>query len=234
MIVLGIETSSTVGSVAVCDEDAARAVHVFPPGPRHARNLLPAVDGVLRRAGLGKEQVDAVAVSEGPGSFTGLRIGIACAKTLAFALGWHCVGVPSLEVLAQNVPAGEMPDGGVVCPVRDARRAQVYGTIFRREGGRWQDTTGVLLLPPGDLAARLPEGAVVFGTGVEAYPGLFAATRFAVGPAAYETGRAEAVARLGRERILAGEAVDPTDLVPRYYRLTEAEERLEAAAAAEQ
>ena len=86
----------------------------------------------------------------------------------------------------------------------------------------------------GDLAARLPEGAVVFGTGVEAYPGLFAATRFAVGPAAYETGRAEAVARLGRERILAGEAVDPTDLVPPYYRLTEAEERLAAAAAAEQ
>jgi len=229
MIVLGIETSSDVGSVAVCDDGAVLAAHVFPPGPRHARNIMPAVDDVLGRAGLGKYQVDAVAVSEGPGSFTGLRIGIACAKALAFALGWRCVGVPSLEVLVQNVSAAEARAHAIACPVRDARRDRVYGTIFRWEEGRWRDTTGVLLEPPAALAARLPRDAIVFGSGVGAYPELFPATRFAVGPAALETGRAEATARLGRERIRAGAAADPLVLVPRYYRLTEAEEQLNAA-----
>jgi tRNA threonylcarbamoyladenosine biosynthesis protein TsaB len=227
MIVLGIETSGAVGSVAVCSDDESLAVHVFPPGPRHARNLLPAVDDVIRRAGLHKAQVDAVAVSQGPGSFTGLRVGVACAKTLAFALGWQCVGVPSLEVLVQNAPAAA--DGAVACPVRNARRERVYGTIFQGKHGAWHDMTGVLLLAPAELAGRLPDGAAVFGSGVDAYPARFPSSRFTVGPTAYGTGRAESVARLGRERILAGEADDPAALLPKYYRLTEAEERFGAA-----
>ena len=230
MIVLGIETSGSVGSVAVCEDEACLAAHVSPPGPRHARNLLPAVDDVLRAAGITRSDVDAVAVSEGPGSFTGLRIAVACAKTLAFALGWQCVGVPSLEVLVQNVPIG--PEGTVACPVRDARRDRVYGTIFCSDDGVWQDTTGVLLLPPPDLAARLPKGAIVFGTGVTAYPEELGADRFTVGPAGYGTGSAQAVARLGRLRVMAGGAVDPMGLAPRYYRLTEAEERFGTPAAA--
>jgi len=227
MIVLGIETSGSVGSVAVCEDDDVRASHVFPAGPRHARNLLPAVGDVLQRAGLGRRRVDAVAVSEGPGSFTGLRIGVVCARTLSFALGWQCVGVPSLEVLVRNVAT--TAEVAAACPIRDARRDRVYGTLFRRENrDDWLDTTGVLLLPPQDLAARLPEGTIVFGSGVDACPDAFRRERFVLGPAAWGTGCAENVARLGRRRILTRGPDDPDTVRPRYHRLTEVEERLQA------
>lgn len=226
MIVLGIETSTDVGSVAVCAEGRTLASYAFPEGARHARNIMPAVDDVLGRAGVAKDAVEAVAVSAGPGSFNGLRVGLTCAKALAFALGWQCVAVPSLEVSAGNLAAEE---GAVACPVRDARRARVYGTVFERREGRWHDTTDVLLKPPHELADMLPEGAVVFGTGVAAYPEAFRRDRFHVESPGLEVGHAETVARLGLERLRAGAGCDPMQLVPRYYRLTQAEEVFGAA-----
>jgi len=222
VIVLGIETSGRVGSVAVCDEGGVLADCTFADDSRRAREIVPAVDRVMQRAGLGRTDVDAVAVSEGPGSFTGLRVGVACAKMLAYALGWRAVGVPSLEVLAQNVGRAE----GVCCPVLDARRGCVYGQVFRWEDDAWRPASKLLLLPPNELADRLPTGAIVFGSGVRAYPQVFCAPRFRPGGEGLEVGRAEVVARLGRERIRAGLAVDPMRLVPRYYRPTAPEEKL--------
>ena len=226
MIVLGIETSGETGSVALCTERETLAGYAFEEGARHARDIVPAIDRIFARAGVGKADVEAVAVSQGPGSFTGLRVGITCAKALAYALGWQAVGVPSLEVLAQNV---EPAAGGAeyACPVLDARRARVYGTVFRWDGAAWADTTGVMLKEPAELAAAVPDGALVFGTGVRAYPKAFATGRLVQGDRALERGRAEAVARLGLERIRAGLAVDPLELLPQYYRVTEAEERLD-------
>ncbi|MHC4788685.1 MAG: tRNA (adenosine(37)-N6)-threonylcarbamoyltransferase complex dimerization subunit type 1 TsaB, partial [Planctomycetota bacterium] len=200
MIALGIETSGRVGSVALCEEDALLASYTFPEGARHARDIVPAVERIVTAAELGKEAVGAVAVSQGPGSFTGLRVGVTCAKTLAYALGWKAVGVPSLEVLAQNVGPERARRCGFTCPVRDARRERVYGTIFQWDGAQWRDTTGVVLKGPAELAALIPEGALVFGSGVDAYPGAFRGGRFAVGEPDLWTGRAEAVARLGLER----------------------------------
>ncbi len=227
MIVLGIETSGKVGSVALCDEDELLAAYTFPEGARrHARDIMPAIDRVVTEAGVPKADIAAVAVSEGPGSFTGLRVGIACAKTLAYALGWQAVGVPSLEVMAQNVGPGGAGGCSATCPVRDARRERVYGTIFEWHGGRWRDTTGVLIARPDELAARIPDGALIFGSGVDAYPDALGAGRFRVGDRALAVGRAEAVARLGLARVREGRDINPMALVPRYYRVTEAEEKL--------
>lgn len=226
MIVLGIETSGPVGSVAVCEDGSALASHTFPHGARHARDLLPAVDRIVERGGIAKEDVDAVAVSQGPGSFTGLRIGVACAKTLAYALNWLCAGVPTLEAKVQNVDPDEW-DCRLACPVQDARRGKVYGTLFRWDGG-WRDATGVLCLPAAELAAQIPDGALVFGSGITADPEAFAATRLRIGPEELATARAEEVVRLGLARVRAGRHVEPMQLMPRYHRLTSPEEKLQA------
>jgi tRNA threonylcarbamoyladenosine biosynthesis protein TsaB len=225
VIALGIETSGPVGSVALCNEEQALAAFTFPEGARHARDIMPAVERIFREAGLEAQDVGAVAVSEGPGSFTGLRIGVACAKTLAYALGWRAVGVPSLEVLAQNVA----PEAGVCCPTRDARRERVYGTVFEWRAEGWWGTTGVLLLGPEELARKAPAGAVVLGSGVRAYPEAFASGRFEVADRCADVGRAEAVACLGLRLVAEGRHTEPMELLPRYYRLTEAEEKTGAA-----
>ena len=226
MVILGIETSGPVGSVALCDEERTLAAFRFPEGARPARDVVPAVDQVVREAGLSRGEIGAVAVSQGPGSFTGLRIGITCAKTLAYALGWRAVGVASLEVLVQNVRARAA--GEHACPVRDARRGRAYATLFRWDGARWRDTTGVLMVAPEELVERLPEGALVFGPGVRAHADQLPPGRFVMGSRELEVGSAEAVARLGMEKLRAGEGGDPMALMPLYYRLTEAEEKLGA------
>jgi tRNA threonylcarbamoyladenosine biosynthesis protein TsaB len=225
MKILAIETSGSVGGVALCEEETVLARYVFPEGARHARSIMPAVDRVVTEAGLDKDGVDAVAVTDGPGSFTGLRVGVTCAKTLAWALGWQLVGVPTLELLANNVSG----DAGfaTVCPTLDARRERVYGAVFRLKDGRWADTTGVLVETPEGLAARLPAGTLVFGTGVRAYPEVLSGDGLSVGDDALAQGRAEVLARLGLARLREGGGCDPTELVPKYYRLTACEENLE-------
>jgi tRNA threonylcarbamoyladenosine biosynthesis protein TsaB len=228
MIILAIETSGEPGSVAICREGSALAAYTFGEGARHARGILPAIDEVVRRAGVAKSEIEAVAVSQGPGSFTGLRVGAICAKTLAYALGWKLVGVPSLEVLVQNVTQETAAECRFGCPLRDARRGRVYGTVFEWDGEQWRDTTGVLLEEPRELAAKVPEGAIVFGSGARAYPEAFLCGRFRAGDESLEAGRAEAVARLGLRRIRGGKTADPMRFVPLYYRMTEAEEKLPA------
>jgi tRNA threonylcarbamoyladenosine biosynthesis protein TsaB len=233
MIILGIETSGSVGSVALLDGHRVLAEYTFPEGTRHARSLMPAVDNVVSDAGIDKGDISAVAVSQGPGAFTGLRIGVTCAKTMAYALDWQVVGVCSLEVLAQNVTPPADVDQAYACPVQDARRNRVYTSVFEWADGAWCDTTGVLLKDPVELAESLPDGAVVFGTGVDAYPDHFLCPRFRQAPAEATTGRATAVARLGAHRIADGVSTDPMALVPLYYRLTAPEEKLANSRAAE-
>ncbi len=225
MIVLGIETSGPIGSVAVAADEDVLAAHLFPEGSRHARDVMVAVDSVLGEAALSKRDVDAVAVSRGPGSFTGLRIGVTCAKTLAYALGWQAVGVPTLQVKVQNVRASDLGEAAHACPVQDARRGHVYGTIFEWVEDGWHDTTGVLLLEPHELARMLPGDTVVFGSGVVEYPDCFAS--FTVAPPECGVARAEAVCRLGTRELAEGGAVDPMELMPRYHRLTAPEERMQ-------
>ncbi|MDP6108019.1 MAG: tRNA (adenosine(37)-N6)-threonylcarbamoyltransferase complex dimerization subunit type 1 TsaB, partial [Candidatus Brocadiia bacterium] len=131
---LGIETSGERGSVALLREDELLAEHRFAQGYRHARNIMAGVADVVRSAGVDRGEIDAVGVTDGPGSFTGLRVGVTCAKTLAWLLGLPAVGVPTLDVLAQNVRPEEHLDARgrpvrTVCPLLDARRGFVYGAV---------------------------------------------------------------------------------------------------------
>ena len=106
MKILGIETSTFSGSVSISDDDALLCEYVFNTGPRHNEVLVPTVRRLLSDCGLGKNDLDAVCVSTGPGSFTSLRIGVSTAKALCYSLGADLAGVPSLEILASQTRFG--------------------------------------------------------------------------------------------------------------------------------
>jgi len=135
---LGIDTSSAAGSVALTTPGRVLAEWTLDVDRTHAVRLLPHIRWMLQEAGLGLGDLAGIAVTLGPGSFTGLRIGIATAKTLALVSGKPLVGIPTLEVLAGNVPHAR----GLLCPVLDARRGEVYWALFRQEeAGRLQRVT---------------------------------------------------------------------------------------------
>ena len=228
MHTLGIETSSDKSGVALLSDGELRGISYFEEGARHARDIIFYIQELLRKGGVGKSEVQRVAVSVGPGSFTGLRVGITCAKSLAYALGWEVVRICSLEVMAQNIDA-ENSSAEALCPVRDARRGAVYGRIFKTNGGRWEPYGDVIIDTPDRLADHLPEGTIVFGSGVRAYPRIFAVSRFHRPPDNQEVSRgcASAVAKLGDRYADTEAACSPIELVPKYYRLTEIEERIE-------
>jgi len=189
----------------------------------HSETLLPAIDALLRGAGVALEDVGAFAVSVGPGSFTGLRIGIATLKGLAFGTDLPVAPVPTLAALCPA--AGGM--AGPVGALLDARRGEVYAAVYAEPGSLEEIVPGDRAYRPEALAARLPEGAsLVVGEG--AAPAARALAR--CGPPglrllAPERGGAcaERVGRLGQAILAAGGGVRAEALRPRYVRRAEAE-----------
>ena len=133
MMVLGIETATAVCAAALVDDDVVRAERRYEIPQAHSEKLMECVDDCLKSAGLNLSSIDGIAISIGPGSFTGLRIGLSVAKGLAFATGKPLVGVPTLEALAMEaVRKGIVEPDDVIVPMIDARRDEVYTAIFRR------------------------------------------------------------------------------------------------------
>ncbi len=228
MVVLGIETSSLHGGVALVGAEGLIAEYVLNIEVTYSERLLPAIERVLADAGLTVGDLGGLAVAIGPGSFTGLRIGLSTAKGLAVASGQPLVGVPTLRALAWALPFSPHP----ICPILDARKGEVYCALFRWAGGELAQAMEDAALPPEALAARIAEPTLFVGDGVAAV-GPFLAR--ALGPRALfvspplSGARPVAVASLGRERLLRGERDDPAALVPRYLRPSEAELKRAAA-----
>ena len=133
MKILAIETSANTVGVAVCEDEAVLASFTGNLAKTHSQTLLPIVDGVLSYAGISADDIDVFATTQGPGSFTGIRIGISTVKGLAFGKGKAVVGVSSLHAMAYAFSDRE---GAIVCPVINARRGDVYCATFRIEQGR--------------------------------------------------------------------------------------------------
>ncbi|MBQ6819386.1 MAG: tRNA (adenosine(37)-N6)-threonylcarbamoyltransferase complex dimerization subunit type 1 TsaB [Clostridia bacterium] len=131
MITLGIDTTAVAASVALTKDGALLSEFYTNIGLQHSRTLMPMVESLLSCCNLTVQDVDRIAVAEGPGSFTGVRIGVAAAKGLALPNNTPCVGVSTLEALAYNLPVTE----GVICPVMDARCQQVYNALFEYQNG---------------------------------------------------------------------------------------------------
>jgi len=132
MLILAIESSAKSASVALMEDENLIAQYSQCSGLTHSRTLLPMVDDLLKNTERKLSEVDCFAVSHGPGSFTGIRIGVSTVKGLAWAGDKKCIGVSTLEAMAWH---GLLFDG-IICPVMDARRSQVYNALFESENGR--------------------------------------------------------------------------------------------------
>ena len=132
MLILAFESSAKAASAALCRDGSLVSQYSQCSMLTHSRTLLPMAEDMLRNAGLSLGDVELLAVAQGPGSFTGIRIGVSMVKGLAWAGDKPCVGVSTLEAMAWHGLAA----GGYVCPVMDARRAQVYNALFEIRGGR--------------------------------------------------------------------------------------------------
>jgi tRNA threonylcarbamoyladenosine biosynthesis protein TsaB len=135
MIVLGIDTATDVVSVAVVDGEVVLAASELRSERRHAEDVTPMIDFVVKRAGLGLNELAAVAVNVGPGIFTGMRVGIASAQALAYALSLPLVGVDGLAAMAAAVPAATASHVDIVVPTIDARRSEVAWATHRVNSG---------------------------------------------------------------------------------------------------
>lgn len=225
MKTIGIETSGLVGSVALCDGSEVLAQRSFDKGMRHGKALVPSIEEMCKSLGLEPEDIDLIAVSHGPGSYTGLRVGITCAKVLAYTLSRPLVAVSTLDVLAENAPRSE---GGIVCPVLDARRERVYACIYRCEKDVWRRVSEPMVVYPQKLLEELPRPALVFGDGSVKYTKVFSVDGVDFGDDDMGMAKARVVASLGRTAFDKGETIDPYQLQPLYMGIPEAEEKWKA------
>jgi tRNA threonylcarbamoyladenosine biosynthesis protein TsaB len=218
MIVLGIDTSTLTGSVAIVEDGIVIAETASTGG--HGTDLLVMIDAVCVGAAIGAHDLDAVAIGAGPGSFTGLRIGMATAKGIAFAAKCPLWAVSSLAALAHS----ELLDdpARVVVGVLDARRGEVYAGAYRREGNRTLAVGEERVLPPSELAAFAPAGARFTGDALASYPDALAGLPRGPGRDNVwdRTPSAGAIAQLALEGARADVLVSG---VPTYIRPSEAE-----------
>ena len=215
-LLLAVETATAAPSVALWRGDALLGERAADPGRATAEALLPAVDALLADAGLALAAVAGFAVSLGPGSFTGLRIGVATVKGLAFGTGRPAVAVSTLAALAAHARGP-----GPVAAVLDARRGEVYAAGFA--GGAVADWLAEGVIAIGALAARLPAGCRVVGEGVPLCAEALHGADVELAPPPYPETTARHVAALAARAWSRGETVAAADLAPRYLRRAEAE-----------
>ena len=220
--ILGLETATQRASVGLLIDGEVVVEQSVPAQGSHAVSLLPLIDAVLRQADCGVDALDAVAVSSGPGSFTGLRVGISVAKGFARATGVRLVAVPTLEALARTVPGAP----GMVCALLDARKGELYAACFESSAGGCRRLTADRLVTPEALVALLPTPCVVVGDGVTVCESVLRGQlgeRVTLLPAETHGPRGGVIAALGWERLQAGQLADVPSLEPTYVRPSEAE-----------
>jgi tRNA threonylcarbamoyladenosine biosynthesis protein TsaB len=226
---LAIETSGKVGSVALVEDGNVIGEDCFEHGLRHAAEMVPRIDQLVRARQWTPSDLREIYVSIGPGSFTGLRIGITLAKTLAFATGAAIAAVPSLQVLARNAP----PDARHVIIVLDAKRDQIFTARFSRslEQEAWTIDEPAHLDSLANMLLRGPRPLHLIGEGIP-YHSKYLDTNDAsviVTPPELWRARAAVVAEIGHAMLRAGQSTDPQRLLPLYIRKPEAEETAEKA-----
>lgn len=231
MKILAIDTSSVTASAALCeDERLLGEVYVHVP-QTHSETLMPAVCELLHRCGTAFSELGLLAVSVGPGSFTGVRIGVAAVKGIAVAHGIPCVGVSSLETTAWNVPFF----AGTICAAMDARRNQVYTALFTSSSAGLERLCPDHAIQIEELSEKIPDGPVLLvGDGAELCYNAFKDHRLCLlAPDRLRYVRAGTVAALGLHTFHAGHTLSPDKLLPVYLRLPQAERELRARIAQE-
>jgi tRNA threonylcarbamoyladenosine biosynthesis protein TsaB len=223
MRILAIDTSTRTESVAVLEDGIVLAEVYTTSEQTHAKRLLSAIDATLHMAALKTEACDALAVTIGPGSFTGLRIGISTVKGLAFATGKPVAGVSSLDVLAQQFPQSRH----LVCPMIDARKKQVYTALY--ECGNDMRLTKLAddcAIEPEKWLKQIEQPCLFVGDGIAVYGDLIKEAlgeRALFAPPHLNSVQASAVAAAGMKQIVEGRDADVAALEPYYIRQSDAE-----------
>lgn len=230
MRILGIESSSLVASVAIVTDDILTAEYTVNLKKTHSQTLLPMIDEVIRMLEIELDTIDAIAVSGGPGSFTGLRIGSATAKGLGLAMKKPLIHVPTVDAMAYNFYGAD----GLICPIMDARRSQVYTGLYHfkhefevvRE--QWPSDVRELV----EELNRRGERVIFLGDGVPPYRNIIEETiqvPFDFAPAHVNRQRAASVAALGAVYFMEGRTETAMEHRPDYLRKSQAEREREVA-----
>jgi tRNA threonylcarbamoyladenosine biosynthesis protein TsaB len=223
MKVLGIDTSTSCGAVGLIDDGEVLSDTLVNIPVTHSERLLGAIEFVLREARCSIGDVDGWAISLGPGSFTGLRIGVSTVKGLAFATGKPVAGVSTLDALASQVS----PTSHLICPILDARKKEVYTAFYRYgEGNILGRQSNDQALRPEDLVSKIKEQTIFLGDGVRTYKdfllhSLPSLATFRAVP--LHASHGSMVATLGFELLKKGEYLNVSTFSPVYVRPSEAE-----------
>ena len=222
MRVLAVETSTLSGGAALLDGERVVGEYALDVRLTHSERLMAAIDQLLSDADWTARELEGLAVSVGPGSFTGLRVGLSTVKGLALALAIPVAAVPTLDAMAAMLPYASLP----VCPVLDARKREVYASLYRWDGRGMRREWDYLAVAPDELARRLDEPVIVLGDGADAIRSPLAhriqPPRRGPVPAV--------VGALGHARLAIGDTVAMADLAPIYLRPSEAELKRRGAA----
>jgi tRNA threonylcarbamoyl adenosine modification protein YeaZ len=222
MKVLGIETSTGSGSVAVLEGDKVLGEFFLNLGPTHSEKLLPMLDWLLKEVGVEKNEIEGIAVSKGPGSFTALRVGISTAKGLAFSLGIPVVGVSSLEVLARNLLYTPL----YIYSLIDAKKKEVYAALFRYSDTNLNRITDDILISPDDICEMISERTIFIGNGALLYRDFLINSLGELAlfcPSDVNFPKASSCALIGSYMFKNGNKDDLSALAPQYLRKSEAE-----------
>ena len=232
MKILAIESSSLVASAAIVDDDILVAEYTVNHKITHSQTLLPMIDEILRMTHTDKHSLDAIAVSGGPGSYTGLRIGSATAKGLGMALDIPLIHVPTIDAMAYNAYGYN----GLICPIMDARRSQVYTGIYEFADGRFNillENSAITfdeLMEKLDAIDKIGRKVMFIGDGISVFKDRinehFNGTGYEFAPASMNRQRAASVAVLGEIYYKEGKTEPASEHLPDYLRLSQAEREL--------
>lgn len=228
MRILAIDSSSMVATVAVTTDGVLNAEYTINHKKTHSQTLLPMIDEICRTIELEMESIDAIAISGGPGSYTGLRIGSATAKGFGLALNKPIINVPTMDALAYNMFSSQY----IVCPIMDARRGQVYTGIYRFDGTEMVTIKEQCIIMIDELIYELDKigmPVMFLGDGVDTQKETIEtkiSSEHYYAPASMNRHKASALASLAEIYYQDGKYENAGDHKPEYLRLSQAEREL--------
>lgn len=230
MKIVGIETSGMRGGIALLENETVRREAFLTRGMVHGKLLVPALAKACKEIKWRTKDIDLVAVNIGPGSYTGLRVGLAVAKTMAYVLKKALIGVPSLDAMAAQFTEQPPKNISYLCPVIDAKWHQVYTALYKNTNDSFKRVSDYLALQPEGLVKILPiNNILVFGDGLKTYHDVFKPLpNVKVAPLNTWLPKARHIALLGYRAFKAGQRHKPERLIPLYLRPTEAEMNLKS------
>ena len=227
MRILSVDSTAAPASVCLYDGGRVVAEYYMHTGLTHSQTLVAMIDSVLRLTGTDAGEIDCYAVNSGPGSFTGVRIGVSAVKGMAYAADKPCVGVSTLESMAYNLLCAD----AVVCACMDARRHQVYNALFRVKNSEAERLTQDRAIGIEELVDELKaysEPVILVGDGSQlVYDSAEELNNLSLAPANLRFQRAASTAMIAEKKLAEGQSVSAAALMPSYLRLSQAEREMQ-------